>query len=226
MAIGGPLGPGWRQAADVRWYAPELHPAAPALPPAPAPPGWASPPPPGAGYPPGYGYAPPAPKKMPTWAVVVLGTVGGLFGLAVLAAIAIPTFLGVSNGAADRIAQSNLNVTVVDAKTAYATDRLFPPDMVYQLGQANPALNFLSATIPATSPGTVSVATVPQAILLTTRSTSGTCWWVLAVMSEPAGIGHGLPTTQGLHYARSTGGSCQASEFPVTGWQADGFPSA
>src|SRR5580704_3993478 len=42
--------------------------------------------------------------------------------LAILLAIAIPTFLGVTKSANDRAAQSNLNTAVVNAKAAYQTN--------------------------------------------------------------------------------------------------------
>ena len=255
MSIGGPPGPGWWQATDGRWYAPESHPAAQAppppfgLPPAGGPPppqgppprptGWADPqaqpgpgdPPaqPGPGYPPGhgygYGYAPPTAKKMPTWAIVLICCGGGLFVLAILLAIAIPTFIGVSNNAADRSAQASLNSGLTDAKAVYAADQSFPADTAYQLGRNDPALQFVSATTPTTSPGTISVATVPQAILMTNRSDAGTCWWALVVATAPAGVGAGLPSVPGIYYHQSTGASCQASDFPTAGWQSNSYPT-
>lgn len=145
--------------------------------------------------------------------------------LAILLAIAIPTFIGVSNNAADRSAQASLNSGLTDAKAVYAADQSFPADTAYQLGRNDPALQFVSATTPTTSPGTISVATVPQAILMTNRSDAGTCWWALVVATAPAGVGAGLPSVPGIYYNQSTGASCQASDFPTAGWQSNSYPT-
>ncbi len=163
---------------------------------------------------------------MPTWAIVLLCSVGGFFVLAVLAAIAIPTFLGVSTSASDRSAQSNLNTALTDARATYAATGAFPADLAAQLGQTEPSLQFVPDPASSASPETISVASTSQAVLMTDRSPSGTCWWVLAVGSTPSGVGPGLPSVHGVYYDSSQGLACQASVYPTTGWQSNGFPSA
>ncbi len=80
--------------------------------------------------------------------------------LAILLAIAIPTFLGVTKSANDRAAQSNLNTAFVNAKAAfqqnsqsYATSTA----LTSALSTAEPSLSFTTGA--STSQSTISVAT-------------------------------------------------------------------
>src|ERR1700686_3248298 len=66
--------------------------------------------------------------------------------LAILLAIAIPTFLGVTKSANDRASQSNLNTAVVNAKAAYQTNsQTYTGVNPTTLSSAEPSLTFTTA---------------------------------------------------------------------------------
>src|ERR1019366_4715165 len=103
--------------------------------------------------------------------------------LAILLAIAIPTFLGVTKSANDRAAQSNLNTAFVNAKAAfqqnsqsYATSAT----LVSALSTAEPSLSFTTAS--STSQSQISVATSADGFsVILTAQAKGTlnCWYLI-----------------------------------------------
>ncbi len=108
--------------------------------------------------------------------------------LAILLAIAIPTFLGVTKSANDRAAQSNLNTAFVNAKAAFQQNSQAyagSATLVTALISAEPSLSFITgatALTSGTSQGTVSVATsadgnaVAMAVL---SKGTGNCWYLV-----------------------------------------------
>ena len=122
--------------------------------------------------------------------------------MAVLLAIAIPTFLGVSKSANDRAAQSNLNTAMLNAKAAYqANSQSYgAPSPVNStvLKSAEPGLSFTTAN--SSGPGVVSVYPTPdgKAIVLASLSKSNNCWYLV---DDPGGST--LPT--GPFAATATG---------------------
>jgi type IV pilus assembly protein PilA len=116
--------------------------------------------------------------------------------LAILLAIAIPTFLGVTGSANDRSAQSNLNTALTNAKTIYEQqNQAYPPYLV-----ANPTAEPLADQIKANEPSLpVNYATVSGgattvtagnvgavtdavntngAIMFGLANKTNECWWV------------------------------------------------
>jgi len=66
--------------------------------------------------------------------------------LAILLAIAIPTFLGVKGGAQDRASQSNLTNALIVAKTVSANNNgSYPTAITTALNTAEPSLSFVTA---------------------------------------------------------------------------------
>src|SRR5664279_2517416 len=66
--------------------------------------------------------------------------------LAILLAIAIPTFLGVTKSANDRAAQSNLNTAMINAKAAYQSNsQTYAGVTTATLSSAEPSLSFVAA---------------------------------------------------------------------------------
>jgi type IV pilus assembly protein PilA len=95
--------------------------------------------------------------------------------LAILLAIAIPTFLGVTKSANDRAAQSNLNTALINAKAAYQTGgqsygtgtaAVNTAAMVTALGTAEPALSFTSGASTAQNIVSVYASADGQGIVL------------------------------------------------------------
>ena len=126
--------------------------------------------------------------------------------LAILLAIAIPTFLGVTKSANDRASQSNLNTALVNAKAQYQTggQTYFiggaqnNGSFVTSLQSAEPALGFVNGAAGTTaqtvlpvpagttngSSGNQSVISLNTSIdgngiVLAAYSKSGNCWYVV-----------------------------------------------
>jgi type IV pilus assembly protein PilA len=112
--------------------------------------------------------------------------------LAILLAIAIPTFLGVTKSANDRAAQSNLNTALVNAKSAYQTDgqtygdgtaadsTLYAGSLAGTLGTAEPSLTFTTGASTSQSQISVYVSTDGNGIILAGQAKSTlNCWYVM-----------------------------------------------
>ena len=101
--------------------------------------------------------------------------------IGILIAIAIPTFLGARKRAQDRAAQASLRNTVTSAKAIFTDKEDYADATVSELGNAEPALNFVATGSPSTSQNVVSVApgtTVSKIFYAAVLSKSGTCWYV------------------------------------------------
>jgi type IV pilus assembly protein PilA len=97
--------------------------------------------------------------------------------LAILLAIAIPTFLGVTKSANDRAAQSNLNTAFLNAKAAYQSGgQTYTGVTAASLTSAEPSLSFTTSY--SSSQGVISVfsAADGNAIVMAALS-KGNCWY-------------------------------------------------
>jgi type IV pilus assembly protein PilA len=163
--------------------------------------------------------------------------------LAILLAIAIPTFLGVTGGANDRAAQSNLNTALTTAKAA-ATQN----NQAYGGGSSPVTLALLQANEPSihwvvgptATQGDVSffVSADNEGIVLASPSKNiftgtqvGTCWYAvdnLVGLTAPAGGAYGAtlggvgtatqaPSNAGSFYASGSqsAGKCDAAAATV-----------
>jgi type IV pilus assembly protein PilA len=166
--------------------------------------------------------------------------------LAILLAIAIPTFLGVTKSANDRAAQSNLNTALSDAKALYesqsqsyfsstvTTSALFAT----ALGNAEPNLTFSTTNSTTNSTISVAVSTDGKALILAAFSKdSHNCWYIIDNPTPPAPSGPWsgtvtaspstatgslvVPSTQGTTYAEAKGDAtatdCSASTPKLSG---------
>ncbi|MBK7075176.1 MAG: hypothetical protein IPH44_23055 [Myxococcales bacterium] len=108
-----------------------MQPPGPPGPPAgPPPPGYPPPGYPPPGYPPpppGYGYPPPPRKASLLWLWILLGVLGGLMVVGILAAIAIPSFMKYQQKSKRSEAELNLNAIEKAANMVYAETAAFPP---------------------------------------------------------------------------------------------------
>jgi type IV pilus assembly protein PilA len=148
--------------------------------------------------------------------------------MAILLAIAIPTFLGVKGGAQDRAAQSNLTNGLTSAKALYSTAGLYTSaaSFVATMSTQEPELSFTTGSL-TTAGNKISfqIATDGQQIVLEDYSAnnSGTCWVVSDNDGSSAVLG-GAPT--GDAYAAfkvTTANLCQAST--TTGTLASAPPA-
>jgi type IV pilus assembly protein PilA len=169
--------------------------------------------------------------------------------LAILLAIAIPTFLGVTKSANDRAAQSNLNTALVNAKAIFQqnsqTYALYgstgatytsqnATSVAAALSSAEPSLAYAyGAVTSGATPATVSVAVSSDGtslMLAEQAKGTGTCWYVADNTAGPqawAGTST-FATTAGTWYGKQLSPTtCNASSIPATGvtWQQSSFPS-
>jgi type IV pilus assembly protein PilA len=118
--------------------------------------------------------------------------------IAILLAIAIPTFLGVTGSANDRAAQSNLTNALTEAKALYQNGQSYASGTL-PLGTFNSsAPEFTWITTSDTTEGTNTISIQPvdltasgdgAGIILATYSKTGTCWYVADLEATPATVG-------------------------------------
>src|SRR3954447_11303466 len=77
--------------------------------------------------------------------------------IAILLAIAIPTFLGARNRANDRAAQSSLRNALTAAKTIYTDNQDYTQADATKLATVEPSLSFVAAGVASTTFKSVSV---------------------------------------------------------------------
>jgi type IV pilus assembly protein PilA len=147
--------------------------------------------------------------------------------MAILLAIAIPTFLGVKSGAYDRSTQSNLTNALTSAKAGYANGGSYATAASSEaaiLTSAEPNLSFLTAA-PATAGGSsvvVGVSTDGQELVLVGWSQSGICWAAEDNEGTTSGL-TGADTAQGdfyEHWSYGTGTLCNVANISTSGWHS------
>ena len=102
--------------------------------------------------------------------------------IAILLAIAIPTYLGARDRANNRAVQSNLRNAHTN-ELAFYTDRQGFTDDTIEMTKMEPSLTWTNlATDMALSPKTIFVTLpTPDEVVLGAKSKSGTCYWLRAV---------------------------------------------
>jgi len=164
--------------------------------------------------------------------------------MAILLAIAIPTFLGVKGGAQDRGAQSDLNTALTNAKAVYGNDQTYGSlaSAVAQLTSSEASLSFTAVTAATTTPPkantpgdiVVDVTSDGNGIAFFNQSASGVCWGVLtneqvysaAPSSTAFPTGTWPETGAGTFYAswKAVGNTCSFGGAKT--WVQNQFPSA
>ena len=126
--------------------------------------------------------------------------------IAILLAIAIPTFLGARNRSNDRAAQSSLRNALTAAKVLFTDSQDYTSATVSALQAEDPGLDVVDSGTDSTAARTVSVLGDTAAVFYAAAfSKAGTCFYV---MDDAAATG--LGTTYGK--AASAGGTgCDAA---------------
>ena len=127
--------------------------------------------------------------------------------MAILLAIAIPTFLGVKTGAQDRAVQSNLTNGLTSAKAAYANGGTYAASAaeVTALNSAEPNITFAAAAATSGSNNlSVATSTDGQELLLIGYSQSGVCWAAEDNEGDTTGNISGTSATLGVQYTHWT----------------------
>jgi type IV pilus assembly protein PilA len=108
--------------------------------------------------------------------------------IAILLAIAIPTFLGAQNKAKDRSAQSSLRNALTAAKTIYSDTADYTDADSTVLADVEPSLTFVVAATDSADPKTVSInpsdATTFYAAAM---SKTGTCFYIKDAVATGGG---------------------------------------
>ena len=127
--------------------------------------------------------------------------------IAIMIAIAIPTFLGSRQKAQDRAAQANLRTGLTAIKTAYIDSQSYVT-AASQLASIEPTLDFVTgAGASSTSRQEIAVNAVDdQDVGLAVLAADGVCWQLFDAAEGAAGTTYGS--------ARS--GACKAPTAPLT----------
>jgi type IV pilus assembly protein PilA len=161
--------------------------------------------------------------------------------IAILLAIAIPTFLGVTNTAGDRSAQSNLTNALTEGKALYEVSDAYGDGAGNALQPASfqaqaPEFAWQTTDCEAANNGNcvsenvfninASTGSDDQGLSLAVWSSkTNTCWYVLDLEASPTGgaiKGNAIPTA-GVWYLKSNKPSaCKALDLSAT---ITGFPS-
>jgi type IV pilus assembly protein PilA len=142
--------------------------------------------------------------------------------IAILLAIAVPTFLGVTGSANDRSAQSNLTNALTEASASYQSNNQTYAGISAALVTAAPEFAW-SASNASVAAGTnqvsvnpVDVASTSDAkgvILAALSKSSSTCWWVVQLNTTPNATG--IAST-GFNTAASGAGFQSGASNPGT----------
>ena len=175
--------------------------------------------------------------------------------LAILLAIAIPTFLGVTGSANDRAAQSNLNTMLTNAKSIYEqSNQTYPTAagaVATTIKSNEPSLNLITATtgVAAGQVGVVTSTDGNGAVVYGLANNTNECWWIAdnpAAVSAANGpwtttgavgvpaAGAGVSMLQGVYYgvfkATITAGVSNCNGAGIAGATGNvatpGFPKA
>ena len=141
--------------------------------------------------------------------------------IAILLAIAIPTFLGVTNTAGDRAAQSNLTNALTEAKALYQVSQSYTGYSYAAFAAQAPEFTWTSAACTATGSNCVSVTAFNvsssgdgQGVALAVASSkTNTCWYAFDLEASPGTPITGTIPTAGVFYAKQTipAGGCSSS---------------
>lgn len=155
--------------------------------------------------------------------------------MAILLAVAIPTFLGTTKGAEDKQTQANLTNALIAAKAIYVQQNGYPTTatMVSYLTKQEPELKYTTSTattngastaatlISVYASGTSSSALGTKLIVAGYSSQSGVCWFVKDLQTSTATTKNGgsTPTSAGDWYnyiITSSSATCKAGKFYKT----------
>jgi type IV pilus assembly protein PilA len=110
--------------------------------------------------------------------------------IAILIAIAIPTFLGARTRAQDRQAQSNLRNAFAAEKVVYTDNQAYTATAA-SLTAVEPSLSYAAngSMAAETSPKNIYVDVTGTTLTLGAKSKSGTCWYMQDTAAAPTKFG-------------------------------------
>jgi type IV pilus assembly protein PilA len=125
--------------------------------------------------------------------------------IAILIAIAIPTFLGARSRAQDKQAQSNLRNALTAEKTFYTDSQVYTKTDT-DLTPIESSLDYTTDKASTRGVFPEELVTGGQAVVLRSWSSSGTTFCLLDIVATPAAAVHG-ETTAGTYYAKVSPGT-------------------
>jgi type IV pilus assembly protein PilA len=138
--------------------------------------------------------------------------------IAILLAIAIPTFLGVSGSANDRAAQSNLTNALTEVKALYQNSQSYNSTSlpVATLNASAPEFTWtVNASVPSEGTNTVSeypvdvvTAADGAGVILAAYSKTATCWFAVDLEAAPV-ASFGTDTNGSKQFVSGTGAAQQ-----------------
>ena len=141
--------------------------------------------------------------------------------IGILAAIAIPTYLGARDRAENTAAQSTLREALTAVDTYYASHGTFAGMGVPQLTALEPALGW--TPVPSASVRTISVGFEDnQGIYLANLAATGICW-TIGVAATPSGVWSGIPhpgTFYGQYLPATSAGCTNGNTRNWSGWHS------
>jgi type IV pilus assembly protein PilA len=140
--------------------------------------------------------------------------------IAILIAIAIPTFLGARRRAQDKQAQSNLRNALTAEKTYFVDSQAYT-SVAADLSAIESSLDF--ATDNGWVRGVVveAIGATNSGVVLRSESRSGSFFCILDLAQDVAAPGYQGQTAAGTYYATSTDATCAGETFVAdvaTGW--------
>ncbi len=140
--------------------------------------------------------------------------------IAILLAIAIPTFLGVTGSANDRAAQSNLTNALTEAKALYQNGQSYASGTLplSSFNSSAPEFSWITTSDTTQGANTISIQPVDLTasgdgggIILATYSKTGFCWYTVDLEATPTTIASDTndfnPTTTGTDAQMNNAGA-------------------
>ena len=167
--------------------------------------------------------------------------------MAILLAIAIPTFLGVTNTAGDRSAQSNLTNALTEAKALYQQNQTYSGVTTSNFQSQAPEFTWTTGACSSSTSGncvseyvfSVASSGDGQGVSLAVYSSkTSTCWYAFDLEASPvstvttalafpsAGVWYGKQTGQSTCTALNPNGSSSLGTFPSTGNTGQSYSTA
>jgi type IV pilus assembly protein PilA len=141
--------------------------------------------------------------------------------IAILLAIAIPTFLGARNRANDRAAQSSLRNALTAAKTIFTDNQSYSSATTTALGSVEPSLTYSAANATSTDPKIVSVdgsQSTGAQFYAAAWSKSGQCFMIKDASGTSGGTTYYKADSVGGANCSASDGVAASSSFASNGW--------
>ena len=126
--------------------------------------------------------------------------------IAILLAIAIPTFLGARSKAQDRASQSNLRNALTAEKTYYVDNQAYTDNTSSNLTNIEPSLTYTASGNPSVVGNVYVQSATATDVFIAAKSASGKCFWL-----------HDSTTT-GTTYSTDNCGASTSSNAYVAHW--------